>query len=83
MALEPLGLACALEALGPRGFREVDAEGAHVQSVQEAAEALIEAVQRLVQELQVHHVGFQVGHAVCQFAECGFERFEGEGVRGG
>jgi hypothetical protein len=30
---------------------EVHAEGAHVQSVEEAAEALIEAIQALVQKL--------------------------------
>ena len=43
---------------------EVHAESAHVQSVEEAAEALIEAVQALVQKLQVHEICFQIGHAV-------------------
>lgn len=37
---------------------EVHAERAHVQSVEEAAEAFVEAVEALVQELQVHEVGF-------------------------
>ena len=37
---------------------EVHAERAHVQSVEEAAEAFVEAVEALVQVLQVHEVGF-------------------------
>lgn len=45
-------------------LREIDAERAHVEPVQEAAEALVEAAEAFVQELQVHEVGFEVGHAV-------------------
>jgi hypothetical protein len=32
-------------------LREIDAEGAHVQAVEEGGEVLVEAAQRLVQQL--------------------------------
>jgi hypothetical protein len=52
---------------------EIHAESAHIQSIEEAAKALVEAIETLVQELQVHEVGFQIGHAVAQLGECWFE----------
>lgn len=77
--LEPRGLdvsllcssvvqCCVFTYLG-----EVYAESAHVQSVEEAAKALVEAIETLVQELQVHEVGFQVGHTVAQLGEGWFK----------
>lgn len=62
-------LSSTLEALDSRSLWEVDAESTHVHAVEEGAKAFVEAVQTLVQQLQVHHVGFQVGHSVCEFAE--------------
>ena len=58
---------------------EVHTESAHVQSVEEAAKALVEAVQALVQKLQVHEVCFQIGHTVAQLCKGGFQRREGIG----
>jgi hypothetical protein len=55
-------------------LREIHAESAHIQPIEEAAKALVEAIETLVQELQVHEVGFQIGHAVAQLGECWFER---------
>ena len=71
------------ETLRDGRFREVDAESAHVHAVEEGAEVLVEAAEAFVQELQVHEVGFQVGHAVAEFGEGGFQGCEREfGVRG-
>lgn len=75
-------LSSTLKTLNSRGFGEVDAESTHVHAVEESAEAFVEAVQTLVQQLQVHHVGFQIGHAVCEFTECGFQGFEWDGLVG-
>jgi hypothetical protein len=55
-------------------LREIHAESAHIQPIEEAAKALVEAIETLVQELQVHEVGFQIGHAVAQLGKCWFER---------
>jgi hypothetical protein len=57
----------------PTYLREIHAESAHVQSVEEAAKALVEAIEALVQELQVHEVGFKVGHTVAQLGKSWFE----------
>lgn len=51
-------LSGALKAFNSRRFGKVDAEGTHVHAVEECAEAFVEAVQALVQQLQVHHVCF-------------------------
>lgn len=48
---------------------KIDAKGAHVQAVQEGRKVLVEATQTLVQQLQVHHVGLKIGHAVAQLRE--------------
>ena len=55
---------------------EIHTESAHVQSVEEATETLVEAIQALVQELQVHKVCFQIGHTVAQLCKGGFQRRE-------
>lgn len=68
-----------LKTLDTRRFWEVYAKGTHVHAVEEGAEALVEAVQALVQQLQVHEVGFQVGHAVSELAKRRLEGFEGQG----
>lgn len=52
---------------------EVHAESVHVQSVQEAGEALTEARQTLVHQLQVHEIGFKIGHGVGQLGELWFQ----------
>lgn len=45
-------------------FWKVHTECAHVQPIEEASKALVEAVQALIEELQVHEICFQVGHAI-------------------
>jgi hypothetical protein len=60
------------ETLGDRAFGEIYAKGIHVHSVEKGGEALREPRQTLVHELQVHEVGFQVGHAVAEFCELVF-----------
>lgn len=50
-------LGSTLEALDTRRLWEIDTESAHVHAVQEGAETFVEAIQALVQQLQVHHVG--------------------------
>ena len=52
---------------------EIHTESIHVQSVQEAGEALAEARQALMHQLQVHEVGFKVSHGVGQFGELWFQ----------
>lgn len=49
---------------GHADFGKVDTKGIHVQPVQEAREVLVEPRQAFVHQLQVHHVGFEVGHGV-------------------
>lgn len=53
-------------------LRKVYTEGAHVHAVEEAAETLVETAKAFVQELEVHEVGLEIGHAVTQFGELGF-----------
>jgi hypothetical protein len=60
-----------------RRLWEIDTEGPDVESVQKGGKALAEPRQALVHELQVHEVGFEVGHAVCEFGELGFQGVEG------
>lgn len=56
----------------------VNTEGIHVEAVHEAGEALAEAGQALMHELEVHHVGLEVGHGVRQLSKGGLEGVEGE-----
>jgi len=62
------------KALRHRRLGKVHTKGAHIQSIEEGGEALAEACQTLVHELQVHEVCFEVSHAV---SELGEERLEG------
>jgi hypothetical protein len=75
-------LSSTLEALDSRSLWEVDTESTHIHAVEESAKAFIEAVQTLVEQLQVHHVGFQIGHSIGEFAECRFQGFEGNSLVG-
>ena len=43
---------------------KVDAEGVHVHPIEKARKTLIEPAEAFVHQLQVHEVGFQVGHGV-------------------
>lgn len=69
-----------------RGFRidlrpylgKINAKGIHIQAIQEAGKGLAEAGQALVHELEMHHVGLQVGHGVGQLGEGGLEHVERE-----
>ena len=62
--------------LGSTDLRKVYAEGAHVQTVEEAAETLVETAETLVQELEVHEVGFEISHAVAQLGKLRLESSE-------
>lgn len=55
---------------------KVDAEGRHVHAVQEGTEILVEARDGFVQQLEVHHVGFQISHGVAQLSKCRLEGSE-------
>lgn len=68
----------SLIRLRDRRFREIDAKGRHVHAVKECAKVLVEAREGLIEKLEMHHVGFEVGHCVAEFAECGFEGREWE-----
>jgi hypothetical protein len=69
-------LALSREGLRDRRFREIYTEGAHVQPVEEPAEILVESAQGLVEQGEMHEVGFEVGHAVAEFAKGMFEGIE-------
>lgn len=59
---------------------EINAEGIHVEAVHEAGKALAEAGQALVHELEVHHVGLEVGDGIGELGEGGLEGIEREGL---
>lgn len=56
-SLVPSSLGSTLEALNAGRLWEINTESAHVHAVQESAETFVEAIQALVQQLQVHHIG--------------------------
>lgn len=62
---------------------EINTESIHVQAVEEGGEALVESLEALVHELEVHEVGFQIGHGVGELGEGGLEGIEGKGGLGG
>ena len=71
----------AIRAAGAAGAAylwEVDAKSIHVHAVQEGTEILVEAGYRFVQQLQMHHVGFQVSHGIAELAKCWLESGEWE-----
>jgi hypothetical protein len=72
LSLVLCSLGSTLEALDSRSLWEVDTESTHVHAVEEGAKAFVKAVQTLVQQLEVHHVGFQVGHSISEFAKSRF-----------
>lgn len=57
---------------------EIDTERIHVETVHEAGEALAETGQALMHELEMHHVGLEVGHGVRQLSKGGLEGSERE-----
>lgn len=59
---------------------KVDAEGRHVHAIQEGTEILVEARDGLVQQLEVHHVGFQISHGVAELSKCRLQGGEREVV---
>lgn len=79
LCLIPRRLSRTPKTLDPRSLWKVHTKSTHVHAVQEGAKAFVEAVQTFVEELEVHHVCFQIGHAVCEFAECWLQGFEGDG----
>ena len=59
-------------------LRKVNAKGVHIEAVEEAGEALAEAGEALVHELEVHHVGLEVGDGVGELGEGGLEGVQRE-----
>lgn len=49
---------------------EVYAECIHVKTVEEPSKRFPEPSERLVHELEVHQIGFQVGDRICQLGKC-------------
>lgn len=43
---------------------KIHTKSVHIQAVQEGSEALVETLETLVHELEMHEVGFEVGHGV-------------------
>lgn len=64
---------CALEAVRDGCLREIDAERVHVQAIQKSGKVLRESREGFVHQLQVHEVGLQICHAICEFGECGLQ----------
>lgn len=58
---------------------KINAESIHVHSIQEACKAFIEPAQALVHQLQMHEIGFQIGHGVRKLGESWLKELEGEG----
>lgn len=71
-------LPCPSERLWYGPLREVDTKGIHVETIHEAGEALAEAGQALMHELEMHHVGLEVGHGIRQLSKGGLEGIERE-----
>ena len=67
-----------LRIVGPAHLGKIDAEGIHVEAVEEAGETFAKTRQALVHELEVHHVGFEVGHGIRQLGEGRLEGVERE-----
>lgn len=57
----------------PSYFWEVHTERIHIQAVQETRKTLAETRQALMHQLEVHEVGLQVGHGVCEFRKLRLE----------
>lgn len=60
-------------------LRKVDAKRVHVQAVEKTGEALAKPRQALVHQLEVHDVGLQIGHRVCQFRKLRLQSVDGGG----
>lgn len=73
---------CTIIPLGRSAhFWKIDAKGIHVEPVEEAGKVLAEARQALVHELEVHHVGLEIGDGISELGERGLECVQGETVR--
>lgn len=74
---------CLATAQGtcPTRFRsylwEIDAERVHIQAVQKTSETLAESRQTLVHQLQVHEIGLEVGHGVCELRKLRLQSVDG------
>jgi hypothetical protein len=82
LSLVLCSLSSTLEALDSWSLWKVDTESTHVHAVEEGTKTFVEAVQTLVQQLEVHHVGFQIGHSIGEFAKSRFQSFERDGLVG-
>lgn len=56
---------------------EIDAESIHIQAIKKTGEIFAETRQTLVHQLQVHEVGFQIGHGIGQFCKLWLQRVDG------
>lgn len=59
-------------------LRKVNTKRAHIHAVQKRAKVFVESPKTLIEELQVHHVGLQIGHAIAQLCECRLQGVERE-----
>lgn len=71
------------EGLWYWGLGVVNTERIHVEAIHEAGKALAEPGQALVHQLEVHHIGLEVGHGVRQLRKGGLEGVEGESALAG
>lgn len=65
-----------LEALRQRSLWEIHTKRIHIQPIQKAGKILAEPGQAFVHELEMHHVGFEVGHGVGQLGKGGLKGVE-------
>ena len=59
-------------------LRKINTKSTHIHAVEKGAEVLVETTQAFIQELQVHHIGFQVSHTVAELSEGRLERVQWE-----
>lgn len=59
--------------LGPSHLGEIDTKRIHVHAVQKTGKALAETRQTLMHQLQMHEIGFEVGHGVGEFCKLGLQ----------
>lgn len=64
--------------MDPPYLREINTKSVHVQPIQKTRKALAESRQALVHQLEVHHIGLQVGHGVGKLRKGGLESIQRE-----
>lgn len=57
-------------------LRKINTESIHVEAIEKTGKALAEPGQALVHQLEMHHVGFEIGHGIRELGERGLEGVE-------